>query len=572
MRKYFKYIFVLLSLITSFQLITAQIVNIPDANFKAYLVGNSAINTNLDTEIQVSEATAFSGTINVASLSIANLTGIETFTALTALNISQNPITSVDLSSNTALTSISFAFTPMTCLDLSYNTAMTYIEGSSNSLQKLNVKNGNNNNVTYFVTSGSSTLSCIQVDNVAYSNTNWVNIDGSSFFSTDCGQPVASFTSNAPVCLGTAVDFTNTSLSSTSYTWDFGDGANSIVTSPSHVFPSVGNYNTVLSAYNCYGTDIASATIVQGKSISGNATYTGGPVTNGWALLYAYEPFYIAFDTLQIRPLDAAGFYQFNNVAEGDYLIQIFPDTTMYPSLMPTYHTNQWFWDSATVVNQACTVDAIADVTMAEITPSSPGSGLLQGYVVEGPGFGRAQGDPVHGVVVKRGITSTSQIVETTVTDLGGFYSFENVEFGTYTIFVDIPGLLRDSTHTVTVDGTNNQFLDLSYMVDSMSIFISPYIGIEDMENDPNSTLAVFPNPIMNNAIIHYTCLNNAQMSLDIYNILGEKIQTLYNNQQEAGDYTFEFNADNTNLLPGVYLLSLTADSYRKTIKIMVIE
>ena len=32
-----------------------QNVNIPDANFKAYLVGNSAINTNGDTEIQVSE-------------------------------------------------------------------------------------------------------------------------------------------------------------------------------------------------------------------------------------------------------------------------------------------------------------------------------------------------------------------------------------------------------------------------------------------------------------------------------------------------------------------------------------
>jgi hypothetical protein len=40
-----------------------QNVNIPDANFKAYLVGNTAINTNGDTEIQVSEATAFTGTI-----------------------------------------------------------------------------------------------------------------------------------------------------------------------------------------------------------------------------------------------------------------------------------------------------------------------------------------------------------------------------------------------------------------------------------------------------------------------------------------------------------------------------
>ena len=36
-----------------------QNVNIPDANFKSYLVGNTAINTNGDTEIQQSEATVF---------------------------------------------------------------------------------------------------------------------------------------------------------------------------------------------------------------------------------------------------------------------------------------------------------------------------------------------------------------------------------------------------------------------------------------------------------------------------------------------------------------------------------
>jgi hypothetical protein len=60
-----------------------KIVNIPDANFKAYLVGNTNINTNGDTEIQVSEAAAFNGGINCGWMNIADLTGIEAFTALT---------------------------------------------------------------------------------------------------------------------------------------------------------------------------------------------------------------------------------------------------------------------------------------------------------------------------------------------------------------------------------------------------------------------------------------------------------------------------------------------------------
>lgn len=73
-----------------------QNVNIPDANFKAYLVGNTAINTNLDTEIQVSEANAFTGSIDCSSLSISDLTGIEEFTDLTILYCGNNQLTELD--------------------------------------------------------------------------------------------------------------------------------------------------------------------------------------------------------------------------------------------------------------------------------------------------------------------------------------------------------------------------------------------------------------------------------------------------------------------------------------------
>ena len=55
------------------------IVNIPDAIFKSRLVNNPAINTNADTEIQVSEANAFTGEINVNDSGVGDLTGIEAF-------------------------------------------------------------------------------------------------------------------------------------------------------------------------------------------------------------------------------------------------------------------------------------------------------------------------------------------------------------------------------------------------------------------------------------------------------------------------------------------------------------
>ena len=76
-----------------------QIVNIPDANFKNALLNHvPVINTNGDGEIQVSEALAFTGTINVQQKNIADLTGINAFSKIQGLICSNNQITSLNVS------------------------------------------------------------------------------------------------------------------------------------------------------------------------------------------------------------------------------------------------------------------------------------------------------------------------------------------------------------------------------------------------------------------------------------------------------------------------------------------
>jgi len=117
----------------------AQIVNIPDANFKAALVGNSSINTNGDGEIQVSEATTFNGAINVSNKYIADLTGIEAFTALDSLNFFNNSLTSLDISANTALIYLNTTSNQLTSLDVSAITDLTYLYCGGNQLTSLDV-------------------------------------------------------------------------------------------------------------------------------------------------------------------------------------------------------------------------------------------------------------------------------------------------------------------------------------------------------------------------------------------------------------------------------------------------
>ena len=65
-----------------------QNVNIPDAIFKNYLVNNTAINTNGDSEIQLIEASSYTGTINCGWQNISDLTAHLLFR--TQFNISRS--------------------------------------------------------------------------------------------------------------------------------------------------------------------------------------------------------------------------------------------------------------------------------------------------------------------------------------------------------------------------------------------------------------------------------------------------------------------------------------------------
>jgi len=138
-----------------------QNVYIPDANFKAYLVGNSEINTNGDTEIQVSEASVFNGTIDCYNIDISDLSGIEAFTSLVNLQFWGSNLSYLDLSQNVALESLGLGISSsQNKLDLSQCINLQNIWMECVPFECINVQNTNLNE--FYICS--SDPICIQVD------------------------------------------------------------------------------------------------------------------------------------------------------------------------------------------------------------------------------------------------------------------------------------------------------------------------------------------------------------------------------------------------------------------------
>lgn len=108
------------------------------------------------------------------------------------LTIKYNRISTIDVSKNTLLENFYCGSNKLRSLDLTKNTVLKTFECDYNELKRLNLKNGNNIKLTYISLVGNPDLSCIQVDDVVYSNTNWpTRKDATASFNSDCAYSTA---------------------------------------------------------------------------------------------------------------------------------------------------------------------------------------------------------------------------------------------------------------------------------------------------------------------------------------------------------------------------------------------
>ena len=150
-------------------------IAIPDSNFE-----NKLIDLGIDIDGKngkvLTSSIATITTLDVSSGAISNLSGIEGFVALKQLNFSSNNLKAVDLTKNVALTSLNATSNQLLNLDLSKNSVLVQVDCSANNLFSLNLKNGNNLNFTGGNFKNNPKLTCIQVDDKDFSDTNWPNL------------------------------------------------------------------------------------------------------------------------------------------------------------------------------------------------------------------------------------------------------------------------------------------------------------------------------------------------------------------------------------------------------------
>ncbi len=84
------------------------------------------------------------------------------------------------------------------------------------------------------------------------------------------------------------------------------------------------------------------------------------------------------------------------------------------------------------------------------------------------------------------------------------------------------------------------------------------------------SLLQNYPNPFNPSTQIKFKIPAESFVTLAIFNLVGEKIKTLINENKSAGEHSITFNAD--NLPSGIYYYQVKADGFVKTKKMILIK
>jgi len=160
-------------------------------------------------------------------------------------------------------------------------------------------------------------------------------------------------------------------------------------------------------------------------------------------------------------------------------------------------------------------------------------------------------------------------------------FAYQQNAYGQYTLFINVisNGGVASNNATLYLAGTVGQTAIgvTSNTTFEMSSGFWPAADIVVDVSDDNLGLPTkfklfnnYPNPFNPATTIKYDIPKSTFVTLKVYNITGQLIGTLVNEQKSAGRYSVSWNAENTS--SGVYFYRITAGNFSAVKKGVVLK
>ena len=568
----------------------AQKTYVPDDKFEQALI-DLGYDTTLDDSVLTANISGVT-TLDVGDKSISDLTGIEAFvaleelrlwdnsltsldvtknTALKSLSLGRNSLTSLDVTKNTALKSLSVTsnrltsldvskntalkelwcdFNQLTSLDVSKNTALTWLYCPSNKLTSLIMRNGATSQLYKFDVTRNYSLNCIETLDPAYATTNWTsangNIDAGVTFAYICGvdvDGVSTYNNNGIKAITFNVELPTHSLPDTDISLGFWKSG-----AENHECTGCNGRDTVsmrkLSDDHWEAT-VGLDTILVANGETGESQY--------WYHYFKTIPDYTIKEDLE----------RFKSEPNPDGLRQLEPGWHKQSSL--SNKDTVIAWNNIAPVN-------FDWVSAASDTIKISQSNLTEEYELKWSESKDVEGDAIDYLLYAQiGVYPAEEVYDTTSTSVQ--ITYEEFLEPVFELFPMLPGatvrfslVATDGIDTVKVTGDDRVLFVNRY--DYLSI-AAEGVPLEFALHDN------YPNPFNPTTTLRFDLPEVSDITLIIYNMLGQKVRTFDYQNTSAGYHSVTWDATNDlgqQVGAGVYLYQLQTNNFVKTRKMVLLK
>jgi len=163
----------------------------------------------------------------------------------------------------------------------------------------------------------------------------------------------------------------------------------------------------------------------------------------------------------------------------------------------------------------------------------------------------------------------------------GGMWLIRTNETGDTIWSKVIPGSDYDEQGWMIINSEGDYILTGSMFIEPSNIndlFLMKMSGeISDIADQEKIDIVTFlnlstnyPNPFNPTTTIQFDLPRTSEVTLKVFNILGEEVATLVSDRLSAGSYSYEWNA--SNIASGVYLCRLETKGYVETKKMILMR
>lgn len=291
----------------------------------------------------------------------------------------------------------------------------------------------------------------------------------------------------------------------------------------------------------------------------------------------------LAADTLKFHvanvyfsDTDSLGVYTLKDLPPGSYRVLAIP----LGSYIPSFYSTSGFttrWQNASLIDINGNSVAGANIYVMPSNSSYAGYTYITGSVTGTSSSALGLMKASASIGISGGLVyatdASGNIVNYGITGADGSYTINGVAPGTYTVSADIVGYTStQTTASPTYDASGNP------QPSTANLSVNPVptaVNEKPIRPTSYSLEQNYPNPFNPTTQIVFSIPQTERVTIDIYNILGEKVSTLVNGTLNAGTHVVTFDARNSSgsLLPtGVYFYRLSTPNFTATKKMLLLK